>query len=176
MLFGAVGFSLWAIVVILCTNYLIHPPAGVPRRRGAGIAILVIYFLLFVPMAVSYFRVLQTIATNPGFVPRPGEGKKDSRKSDRSGQRRSDRSGGSSDGSTEEKDGYLHDGKSDGAGDERIGTPAGLDFYYKRDVFECEMDGMPRYCSTCKIWKPDRVHHSSELGKCVYKMDHYCPW
>lgn len=37
-------------------------------------------------------------------------------------------------------------------------------------------DGGFRFCSKCKCWKPDRSHHCSSSGKCVLKMDHYCPW
>ena len=33
-----------------------------------------------------------------------------------------------------------------------------------------------RFCKHCKTFKPDRTHHDSKLGKCVLKMDHYCPW
>ncbi|EAZ62849.2 predicted protein [Scheffersomyces stipitis CBS 6054] len=33
-----------------------------------------------------------------------------------------------------------------------------------------------RYCSKCSVWKPDRTHHCSATGKCVLRMDHYCPW
>lgn len=33
-----------------------------------------------------------------------------------------------------------------------------------------------RYCSKCDCWKPDRTHHCSKSGKCILKMDHYCPW
>lgn len=35
---------------------------------------------------------------------------------------------------------------------------------------------MPRYCSHCRNWKPDRAHHCRELGRCVWRMDHFCPW
>lgn len=52
----------------------------------------------------------------------------------------------------------------------------GLERFYSKDVFVCENDGMPRWCSSCRIWKPDRAHHSSEINRCVRKMDHYCPW
>jgi len=187
MLIGVVGYSVWAIIVILCINYLIHPPAGVPRRLGPGIAIIVIYFVLMVPMTLSYFRILQTIATDPGYVPRRKDVVKDKSKLDR--KRRSTRRIGQIDGSVEEeKDDYLHSGPvgtgpglgaytdRDTLDDGRIGPASGLEFFYNRDIFECETDGLPRWCSTCKIWKPDRSHHSSELGKCVYKMDHFCPW
>ncbi|KAI3405673.2 hypothetical protein KGF56_001691 [Candida oxycetoniae] len=33
-----------------------------------------------------------------------------------------------------------------------------------------------RYCNKCDCWKPDRTHHCSSSGKCILKMDHYCPW
>lgn len=33
-----------------------------------------------------------------------------------------------------------------------------------------------RYCTKCSVWKPDRAHHCSSSGKCILKMDHYCPW
>jgi len=187
ILIGVVGYSVWAIVVILCINYLIHPPAGVPRRPGAGIAIIVIYFALMVPMTLCYFRILQSIATNPGYVSGREEADKGKKRLDR--KRRGTRRDGQNEESVEgEKDDYLHsqaDGSGpglgaytdrDALGDGSPGPAPGLEFFYKRDIFECETDGLPRWCSTCKIWKPDRSHHSSELGKCVYKMDHFCPW
>ncbi|KAK9245340.1 DHHC palmitoyltransferase-domain-containing protein [Lipomyces tetrasporus] len=44
------------------------------------------------------------------------------------------------------------------------------------EAFTCESDGYPLWCSRCQSMKPDRSHHSSELDRCVVKMDHYCPW
>lgn len=52
----------------------------------------------------------------------------------------------------------------------------GLEAFYSKDVFVCEVDGRPKWCSNCRQWKPDRASHSSELGRCVRKMDHLCPW
>lgn len=45
-----------------------------------------------------------------------------------------------------------------------------------KDIYVCESDGLPRWCSHCNIWKPDRSHHSAEVGRCVRRMDHVCPW
>jgi palmitoyltransferase len=45
-----------------------------------------------------------------------------------------------------------------------------------REVFVCDPYGYPLWCSTCQMQKPDRVHHSAELGYCVPKMDHLCNW
>ena len=33
-----------------------------------------------------------------------------------------------------------------------------------------------RWCRHCKCIKPPRAHHDSISSKCVYHMDHYCPW
>ena len=35
---------------------------------------------------------------------------------------------------------------------------------------------MPIWCEECHNWKPDRTHHDSHTGRCVCKMDHFCPW
>lgn len=48
--------------------------------------------------------------------------------------------------------------------------------FYTKDVFSCEGDGRPVWCSTCLNFKPDRTHHCREVGRCVRKMDHFCPW
>lgn len=44
------------------------------------------------------------------------------------------------------------------------------------DAFICDYQGLPLWCDKCHNWKPDRAHHCKELGRCVRKMDHYCPW
>lgn len=33
-----------------------------------------------------------------------------------------------------------------------------------------------KFCRHCRCIKPPRAHHDSVSGKCVYEMDHYCPW
>ncbi|KAL4491295.1 hypothetical protein ABPG72_021681 [Tetrahymena utriculariae] len=33
-----------------------------------------------------------------------------------------------------------------------------------------------RYCVTCKLFKPERVHHCSQCQRCVLNMDHHCIW
>jgi palmitoyltransferase len=44
------------------------------------------------------------------------------------------------------------------------------------DAYICDYEGAPLFCEKCRIYKPDRTHHCKELGRCVRKMDHYCPW
>jgi len=41
---------------------------------------------------------------------------------------------------------------------------------------ERKMDGRARFCRMCGKYKPDRSHHSSNMGTCILEMDHYCPW
>lgn len=43
-------------------------------------------------------------------------------------------------------------------------------------IFACDSHGFPLWCSTCQSVKPDRSHHSAELGRCIPKMDHFCTW
>lgn len=44
------------------------------------------------------------------------------------------------------------------------------------DAYVCDYQGVPLFCDKCRIFKPDRTHHCKELGRCVRRMDHYCPW
>lgn len=44
------------------------------------------------------------------------------------------------------------------------------------DGYECDHQGLPLWCDKCHSFKPDRTHHSSQLGRCVQRMDHFCPW
>ncbi|GAA5967190.1 hypothetical protein JCM11641_000472 [Rhodosporidiobolus odoratus] len=39
-----------------------------------------------------------------------------------------------------------------------------------------KLTGGPRYCRTCRCFKPPRAHHCRQCGHCVLKMDHHCPW
>ncbi|KAI8979585.1 DHHC palmitoyltransferase-domain-containing protein [Mycotypha africana] len=34
----------------------------------------------------------------------------------------------------------------------------------------------PRYCKSCKRYKPPRSHHCRYCRRCVLRMDHHCPW
>lgn len=44
------------------------------------------------------------------------------------------------------------------------------------DAYICDYEGAPLWCEHCHNFKPDRAHHSSQLGRCVRRMDHYCPY
>jgi palmitoyltransferase len=48
--------------------------------------------------------------------------------------------------------------------------------FERYDAYICDHKGMPIWCEECHNWKPDRTHHDSHTGRCVRKMDHFCPW
>ncbi|TYZ68330.1 hypothetical protein PybrP1_007609 [[Pythium] brassicae (nom. inval.)] len=41
---------------------------------------------------------------------------------------------------------------------------------------ESDLDDAPRYCERCDAPKAALVHHCSSCRRCVYRMDHHCPW
>ena len=45
-------------------------------------------------------------------------------------------------------------------------------------TLEVKHDGTRRVCRKSKpnVYKPDRAHFCKMLGRCVLKMDHFCPW
>ena len=62
------------------------------------------------------------------------------------------------------------------AGPPTTESAPGLQDFFSRNIYVCQGDGRPIWCSTCQNWKPDRAHHCREVGRCVEKMDHFCPW
>ncbi len=130
------------------------------QRTGTAIVFLVLYFVFFLLMTTTYLRVFAVIQTNPGVTelgPKASEHKTKSKKRSR---RERDLEAAS---------------RYEARPDDNPDSP-GLEEFYTKDVFVCETDGRPRWCSTCCNWKMDRAHHCSEIERCVKKMDHYCPW
>lgn len=193
ILIGIVGYALWVVVVTLGgkfaqiirdpsgtdmsiqADYLIHPSAiNTTQRIGAGVAIIVLFFLLLIPVAITYLRLLLTVK-DPGFTP----------------QRTNDRPWGV--GTTHdahdhcveygiEKPGMGPHGESatvlnlEAIFQRTEAPPPGIEKFYEKDAFVCDSVGLPRWCSTCSNWKDDRTHHCTDVGRCVRKLDHFCPW
>ncbi|KAI0012055.1 palmitoyltransferase PFA5 [Xylariaceae sp. FL0662B] len=157
ILAAAVGYSTYVVVVRVCSNYLINARAG----TGPAIVILVFYFILLLLTIATYLRTISTVLFNPGLVPLGPLAIE---------QRRLE--------NDKRKEGRHQDIESrpyNATPDPDPDSP-GLENFYTKDVFVCENDGRPRWCSECCNWKPDRVHHSTEINRCVFRMDHYCPW
>ncbi|ODQ77203.1 hypothetical protein BABINDRAFT_163711 [Babjeviella inositovora NRRL Y-12698] len=49
-----------------------------------------------------------------------------------------------------------------------------LDNIEQTPYFLSDPYGFPLFCSSCQSYKPLRVHHSTNHGRCVVKFDHFC--
>lgn len=170
-------------------NYLLKPGpnTNVEPRPGAAIAIIIIYFLLLIPMVIAYVRTIILTQANPGYIPE-GPTSHSLRQTfveepivefewpcatttgeDDHAEKRS----------TKKRNvpgWYISTLDLDGIFKGDIAPPPGMEDFYKRDVFQCDPNGLPIWCGTCRNWKPDRAHHCSDVGRCVWKLDHFCPW
>lgn len=54
------------------------------------------------------------------------------------------------------------------------GDDASYRWVHPPEYFMCDAHGYPTWCNTCQSIKVDRSHHSSDLNRCVARMDHYC--
>ena len=168
--------------LICIVHYLLKSHGSQHRPRpGTGAAVVVVYCLLFLLLSISYFRLLYVVTVNPGYVPRGSQYYEDkSRKSKKApGEKRGGwpRRPGEKE-STSNPKADRSKGISTAADALRT-TPSysrSLHDFMGREIYSCEGDGKPVWCSTCHVYKPDRAHHCREVARCVYKMDHYCPW
>lgn len=171
-------------------DYLIHPLPSYHQspRVGAGAVILALYYVLLVAVVSTYIRLLYNVLVNPGYLPLGAERvraeAKPEHSKDKHGKRRRKSRSRAKD---EEKSGQpdaeadvdvdLERGINDHAGGKAYQLDfLGLESFYTKDVFICQEDGRPPYCSTCCQFKTDRAHHCREVDRCVRKMDHFCPW
>ncbi|OJD31339.1 palmitoyltransferase pfa5 [Diplodia corticola] len=189
---SATTVPLMIVAVVSWATYVLVAKLAVDRlmlrrgERGAGVAVVVLHCVLLAATAVAYVRIIATLKVDPGLVPlgrgsadeggrrRKGRGRKGRRDGGGQRQRRGEWGGG--------------DGVGDGGGvfeDEEGRTWAErqyeeklkrLEKFVPREVFVCDYDGLPLWCDKCSNWKPDRTHHCSDLGRCVRRMDHFCPW
>ncbi|PWY90882.1 zf-DHHC-domain-containing protein [Aspergillus heteromorphus CBS 117.55] len=163
-------------------DYLIRPLPKYHRgsRVGAGAAILVVFYLLITIVITTYLRLLYNVSRDPGLLPRASPPTKEEtatepsdRRHRRNGCRPTPQQTEKSTSSDEDVEGGLGHNAEGGAFP--LDT-SGLEKFYTKDVFVCQDDGRPLYCSTCCNYKPDRAHHCREVDRCVRKMDHFCPW
>ncbi|KAB8201729.1 zf-DHHC-domain-containing protein [Aspergillus parasiticus] len=187
VLLCTVIYASYAITKPLCIDYLITPLPKYNRssRVGAGIAIIVVYYVLLTPVVITYLRLLYNVIWNPGFLPRgssylpdqqdaeaPNAHRRNSKR-----RRKSHRKPGTVEKSDTSDEVDLERGVDHHVGGKAFPLNAeGLENFYTKDVFICQPDGRPIYCSTCCQYKTDRAHHCREVDRCVRKMDHFCPW
>ena len=174
---GTAQLGKWHPANFILVDYLLN---GLSPRPSTVIALLIIYFLLFLFMSITYVRLLYIVTFDPGFIPlgpvaanskrkRRAGARNDKRDEKRSGRNKSD--GGLTTGGE-----YIADEPKNSINLHTNADSPGLEEFYSKDVFVCEQDGRPKWCTECGNWKPDRAHHCSDVGRCVRKMDHFCPW
>jgi palmitoyltransferase len=175
-LLAIIGYASWVVTKVICIDYLLNPPASLSRRpqHGSAIAVLVTYYIALVVLLISYGRLLDTVIRRPGLIPRgPQWYAERSRKGKNA---RSTETQGRS--GSRSNDAEFHDPKMpkeiEFLANESL--PFRVEDFWLKDIFVCNPDGRPRYCSTCYNWKPDRSHHCSEMNRCILKFDHFCPW
>ncbi|KIV91288.1 hypothetical protein PV10_05843 [Exophiala mesophila] len=182
-LVAILGYASYAVTLVIGIDYLLNPapslPTSIRPRTGTAIAILTIYYLLLLMLLICLGRLLYTVTENPGLVPRGGqyyvEKERALSKSSENDNHEYNKEARLSD-SSHDHPGYtsrhLRRLRRDSKSDSRIQAER----FWHKDAFICGYDGRPPFCSTCYNYKPDRAHHCSELGRCVIKMDHFCPW
>ncbi|KAJ5562698.1 hypothetical protein N7535_002856 [Penicillium sp. DV-2018c] len=182
VLLGAVIYASYAITKPLCIDYLINPAPSNPRgpRVGAGAAVLAVYYVLLIPMVGTYLRLYLIIMWNPGNLPQGEEKLAGDAKRKQSKQSKRWRGKIGTPESDAEKisqaDADVERGLKTTAGGSSDQTDVSLASFYTKNVFVCQEDGRPAWCSKCCQLKTDRAHHCRETGRCVRKMDHFCPW
>ncbi|KAG4437698.1 hypothetical protein IFR05_006822 [Cadophora sp. M221] len=172
ILAGIVGYATYILVVVLCVHYLLVKH----DNKSAAIPILVVYFVLFLLMAASFLRLFYITTFHPPLVPL---GPSAIRKRKNKSRSRDRKEVGAGDGIG----GGEYNGRESSGDTSRNTIPPqddpdspGLELFYTKDVFICELDGKPKWCTHCANWKPDRAHHCSTIDRCILKMDHFCPW
>lgn len=116
-------------------------------NKAAAIPILVVNFVLFLFMASSFLRLVYITFFDPPLVPLgPGAiNKRNTNSRDRGEKNLRGGIGGSEYGSRD----------SSGDTSRTVASPQddpdspGLETFYTKDVFVCELDGKPKWCSHC---------------------------
>ncbi|KAL4788677.1 DHHC palmitoyltransferase-domain-containing protein [Aspergillus varians] len=185
VIIGLFIYACYAITKPLCIDYLIDPIPQYtrPSRVGAGAAIIAIFYVLLLSVLITYLQLLYNVVWSSDLLPRSsGLEQQSTHSPSRHSQERPrrKRKRHRKTGHTEFSDKPADDVEM--ALDYNAGQAllpwdiTGLEKFYKKDVFVCQPDGRPLYCSKCCHYKPDRTHHCREVDQCVHKMDHFCPW
>lgn len=142
--------------------------------KSAAIPVLVIYFLLFILMTSSFFRLVYITVCDPPYTTLGPQAVRNRRQKIKN-QGHLGKEGGIG-GAEYDAEAGTGGGQTNTFGTNSDPDSPGLELFYTKDVFVCERDGKPKWCSECMNWKPDRTHHCSSSGRCIKKMDHFCPW
>jgi len=159
LLIAIMGYVTYVIVGPLSVEHLLRKH----NQKATAIAILVTYFFILFLCLSTFLRLLHITFTNPCYVPLGPAALRD-RNSEKRDMRNAEKRGG------------IGGAEYTGADDTADADTPGMEMFYTKDIFVSEMDGKPKWCTHCANWKPDRAHHCSSSGRCVERMDHFCPW
>jgi palmitoyltransferase len=169
VLAGIVGYATYVLVALLCgtaersrisgsqANYgtLVNYLLVKHHNLSAAIPILVIYFLLFMFMALSFIRLVYITTFEPPYVPL---GQSAPRERVAGMKKIGTRKGAVGPGENGIAMGEYNIGNSsDGisapiSGHKDDPDSPGLEFFYTKEVFVSEIDGKPKWCSHCANW------------------------
>ncbi|BDD59579.1 palmitoyltransferase pfa5 [Monascus purpureus] len=186
IIIGIIAYICYDITKQVGIDYLIHP-SGRYRRRprvGSGIAIIVIFYVLLIFFLSTYLRLWQKVNLDPGYLPRGAQWIQKQEEAGRTSRRHRRRYGRKHSRTSREGAEKTDQPEVDLESRLDYNAPgkafpldtAGLESFYTKDIFICQDDGRPPYCSKCFQFKTDRAHHCREVDRCVRKMDHFCPW
>ncbi|POS86719.1 hypothetical protein EPUL_002462 [Erysiphe pulchra] len=113
-----------------------------------AVSILITYCLITIFLIASFLRLTYTTYCDPPYVPL--------------GKFQTQEQG--------------NNGIEENYSDKEKFMASGLESFHEKNVFISDYTGRPFWCSHCANWKPDRAHHCSQTGRCIRKMDHFCPW
>ncbi|EEH21677.2 hypothetical protein PABG_03893 [Paracoccidioides brasiliensis Pb03] len=171
-------YACWVFTKSLCIDYLLQSKARNPRN-AVSIGLLVAFYILLIGLLVSYLRLLAALIWNLDYVPRGPQYAESQATAESSKGKSVSRKRRQSIFSRSKTDEEWHDLGEVTGNHGKSAYPfdaSGLEAFYLKDVYVCKEDGKPPWCSTCQQFKSDRVHHCREIGRCVRKMDHFCPW
>ena len=72
ILLAIIGYASWVVTKVECLDYLLNPSPSLalPRQTAPAIAILTLFYILLLILLICYGRLIHTVLTNPGVVPR----------------------------------------------------------------------------------------------------------
>ena len=161
--------------LIQIVDYLLKGSASSHAPRpSTAITIIVFYCIILLLLAIVFFRLIYTVNTNPGFVPRGPQwhanktGEKEPKSWLEKGKGEHRALGEKANGNAGLASGdYGNHAYPNGPPLDEYGVPeektSNLRDFYAKDIFTCEGDGRPVWCSTCLNFKPD--------SKCIF-----CPF
>ncbi|KAK7515384.1 DHHC palmitoyltransferase-domain-containing protein [Phyllosticta citriasiana] len=176
-----IGQAAWATYVV-CFQLAHQRLMTRDDQRGPGCAVIVLQALFIFMSGITYMRLIQVIYTDPGLLPlgisraKPEDQATDDMKAVMKRW-------------SEKRSVIQHTRPEDALAREELFKELAahnqlqaelrmeaLKSFRPKDMFIVAADGLPRWCKTCETFKPDRTHHCSDLGRCVRRMDHFCPW